>query len=76
MKNILKGLLFKLSNNTKLKNFAKKILIHFPKLKAKLVDLRDNSYTPSTKKPKYYKSNFLDAIKTEIQNHKKTGTKA
>ncbi|MEA1892776.1 MAG: hypothetical protein U9N33_08700 [Campylobacterota bacterium] len=73
MKNILKSLFFKLSYNLKMRKFANKIFVYFPKLKSKLVELRDSSYTqPNEEKPRYT-SDFLDTIKKEIEDKKSVG---
>jgi len=71
MKNILKSLFFKLSYNVTLRKIAKKIFVYFPKLKSKLIDLRDSSYTAKTKEKIIYKNNFLTSIKEEIENKKR-----
>jgi len=75
MKNMLKGIFFKLSYNTTLRKIAKKIFTYFPKLKSKLVELRDSSYTGPKVKKALYKSDFLTAIKKEIETKKEMDNK-
>jgi len=67
MKNILKGIFFKLSYNLTLRKMANKIFKYFPTLKLKLVKMRDSSYSPTIKEKPVYKSDFLQKIKTEIE---------
>jgi len=73
MKNILKSLFFKLSYNLALRKLAKRIFVYFPKLKSKLIDLRDSSYTHTKKEKLIYKSDFLNTIKKEIEDKKTKG---
>jgi len=70
MKNILKGIFFKLSYNLKMRKVANKIFVYFPKLKTKLVGIRDSSYTPKYKEKIIFTSDFLLAIKKEIEDQK------
>lgn len=74
MKNILKSLFFKLSYNATLRKLAKRIFIYFPKLKTKLINLRDSSHTPTNKEKQIYKSDFLSTIKKEIEDKKIKGS--
>jgi hypothetical protein len=64
---------FKLSYNLTLRKIANKIFVYFPKLKSKLVYLRDSSYTPVDKVQKEYSSDFLINIKAEIEKKKSLG---
>lgn len=73
MKNILKSIFFKLSYNLTLRKIANKIFVYFPRLKSKLIDLRDNSYSPSSTKKPIYESDFLTTIKKEIEEQRDKG---
>lgn len=67
MNNNLKTIFFKLSYNQTLRKTTKKLFVYFPVLKSKLMDLRDNSYTKTTKEKQKYEGKFLNSIKKEIE---------
>ena len=73
MKNIFKSIFFALSYNLALRKIANKIFVYFPTLKSKLVDLRDNSYSPTVTQKPIYESDFLNAIKKEIEDQREQG---
>jgi hypothetical protein len=73
MKNILKGIFFKLSYNLTLRKIANKIFVYFPTMKSKLVALRDSSYSPKEMVKPVYESDFLDTIKQEIEEQREKG---
>jgi len=73
MKTILKSIFFKLSYNLALRKIANKIFVYFPTLKSKLIELRDNSYSPTITQKPVYESDFLDTIKKEIEEQREKG---
>jgi len=73
MKNLLKSMFFKLSYNLAMRKIANKIFMYFPKLKSKLLYLRDSSYTPTDKVQNVYTSDFLINITKEIETKKSMG---
>ena len=75
MKNIFKSIFFKLSYNFTLRKIANKIFVYFPTLKSKLINLRDNSYSPTITKKPIYESDFLLTIKKEIEEQREKGNK-
>lgn len=70
MKNILKAMFFKLSYNLTLRKIANKIFYYFPRLKTKLVAIRDSSYVPKYKEKIIFTSDFLLTIKKDIEDTK------
>ena len=75
MKNVLKSIFFKLSYNLTLRRYANKVFVCFPTLKSKLVAIRDSSYSPTITNKPVYESDFLDAIKKEIESKVKGAEK-
>jgi hypothetical protein len=73
--NILKSIFLKLSYNPILKKIAKRIFVYFPTLKVYLIDLRSNAYMKSKKVTQIYKSDFLEAVKKEIEAKRLEGNK-
>ena len=67
MNNLLKTIFFKLSYNLTLRKFANIIFKYFPKLKLKLIKLRDSSTNKNLEQSVYYDSNVLHNIKKEIE---------
>lgn len=71
MSNILKSIFFKLSYNLMFRKIAKKVFVYFPKLKYKLIKLRDSGYSAKSNPKKYTnKNDFLESIKLEIESIK------
>jgi len=67
MRDFFKSIFFKVSYNLTLRKYANKFFVYFPSLKAKLVKIRDSSYSPNISEKQIYKSDFLESIKREIE---------
>jgi exonuclease III len=72
IKKLIRRTLLKLAQNEKAKSRARILFAHFPKLKYKLVAM---AYEPSPPKEKIklaYKGDFLEVIKLEVENRKRS----